>query len=111
MANPHTPSSAGTAPHRHEPSPSPDSSPRNRRPLRRDAAENRERILYAAKQIFADRGLEAPVDEIARVAGVGMGTFYRHFPTKQALIDELVGDVRRRLLEIGLRARQLGDDI
>jgi AcrR family transcriptional regulator len=66
--------------------------------------------LYAARQVFAVRGLDAGVDEIARVAGVGMGTLYRRFPTKQALIDELVGDLRRRLLEIGRRAQRLGDE-
>ncbi|MDQ1718021.1 MAG: hypothetical protein QOE89_1974, partial [Pseudonocardiales bacterium] len=61
------------------------------RPLRRDAAENRERLLDAAIQVFAEHGLDAGVDEVARVAGVGTGTLYRRFPTKQALIDELVG--------------------
>ncbi len=82
----------------------------SRRPLRVDAAENRERLLLAARQIFAAKGLDAGVDEIARAAGVGMGTFYRRFPTKQALVDELVGDVRRSLLAIGRRVRQLADD-
>jgi AcrR family transcriptional regulator len=82
----------------------------SRRPLRGDAAENRERLLIAARQVFAAKGLDAGVDEIARVAGVGMGTFYRRFPTKQALVDELVADVRRRLLAVGQRARRLEDD-
>jgi AcrR family transcriptional regulator len=77
-----------------------------RRPLRREAAENRERLLYAAKQVFAVKGLDAGVDEIARTAGVGMGTFYRRFPTKQALIDELVADLRRRLLEVARNAQR-----
>jgi AcrR family transcriptional regulator len=81
-----------------------------RRPLRREAAENRERLLVAARQVFATQGLGAGVDEIARVAGVGMGTFYRRFPTKQALIDELVADVRRRLLAIARRAQRLSDE-
>ena len=63
--------------------------------LRRDAAQNRQRLLDAAEQVFAERGLEASVDEVARVAGVGMGTLYRRFPTKEALIAELV----RELLE------------
>ena len=80
------------------------------KPLRREAAENRDRLLYAARQVFAVRGLDAGVDEIARAAGVGMGTLYRRFPTKQALIDELVGDLRRRLLAIAQRAQRLGAD-
>jgi AcrR family transcriptional regulator len=63
------------------------------RPLRRDAAENRRRLLDAASQVFAAHGLEAGVEEIARVAGVGMGTLYRRFPTKDALIAALVRDV------------------
>jgi AcrR family transcriptional regulator len=59
-------------------------------PLRRDAQRNRERILEATRAAFAERGLEIGVDEIARRAGVGMGTLYRHFPTKDALIDAIV---------------------
>jgi AcrR family transcriptional regulator len=58
--------------------------------LRRDAAENRLRVLEAAAQVFAERGLEGSVEEVARVAGVGMGTLYRRFPTKDDLIAELV---------------------
>jgi AcrR family transcriptional regulator len=67
------------------------------KPLRRDAAENRERLLAAAQQVFAEHGLEAGVEEVARVAGVGMGTLYRRFPSKQALIDDLVGGLRHDL--------------
>jgi AcrR family transcriptional regulator len=58
--------------------------------LRRDARRNRERILVATRQAFQERGLDVGVDEIARRAGVGMGTLYRHFPTKDALIDAIV---------------------
>lgn len=57
------------------------------RPLRRDARENRERILDAARGAFAELGIDASVEEIACRAGVGMGTLYRRFPTKDALID------------------------
>ena len=57
------------------------------RPLRRDARENRERILAAARLAFAELGIDVSVEEIARRAGVGMGTLYRRFPTKDALID------------------------
>jgi AcrR family transcriptional regulator len=64
-----------------------------KRPLRRDAAANRQRLLDAAASVFAEHGLDAGVEEIARVAGVGMGTLYRRFPTKDALIAALVHDV------------------
>jgi AcrR family transcriptional regulator len=62
-------------------------------PLRRDAQRNRDRILAATRAAFQERGLDVSVDEIARRAEVGMGTLYRHFPTKDALIDAVV-DVR-----------------
>ncbi|QEC50360.1 TetR/AcrR family transcriptional regulator [Baekduia soli] len=58
--------------------------------LRRDAQRNRERILDATRAAFCELGLDVGVDEIARRAGVGMGTLYRHFPTKDALIDAVV---------------------
>ena len=76
------------------------------RALRREARENRARLLLAARQVFALRGPDARVEEIAQAAGVGLGTFYRNFATKQALFDELVGDVRRRLLALARRARR-----
>ena len=59
------------------------------RGLRRDARANRERILCAAADAFAEHGLEASVEEIARRACVGMGTLYRRFPNKAALIDAI----------------------
>jgi AcrR family transcriptional regulator len=61
------------------------------RPLRRDAADNRERLLQAAQTVFARSGLEAGVNEVAAEAGVGVGTLYRHFGAKDALLDALVG--------------------
>ena len=60
------------------------------RPLRADARRNRERILQSARAAFAESGAEAQIDDVARHAGVGVGTVYRHFPTKQALVTELV---------------------
>jgi AcrR family transcriptional regulator len=57
------------------------------RPLRRDARENRDRILAAAREAFAELGMEASVEEIAARAGVGVGTLYRRFPTKDALAE------------------------
>lgn len=56
------------------------------RPLRADARRNRERVLAAASAVFAEEGSEASVAEIARRAGVGVGTLFRHFPTKRDLM-------------------------
>jgi AcrR family transcriptional regulator len=83
--------------------------PIRRRAVRREAVENRSRLLHAAREVFAVRGADARVEEIAQAAGVGMGTFYRNFGTRQALVDELVADVRRRLLELARRARDAPD--
>lgn len=66
----------------------PDVPPRSR-PLRRDAQLNRQKILAAADQLFADRGLAVGHDEIARTAGVAVGTVYRRFPTKADLVTAL----------------------
>ena len=68
-----------------------------RRPPRADARRNRARILEAARTCFAESGLEAQVDDIARRAGVGVGTVYRHFPTKEALYEALAADHFLRL--------------
>jgi AcrR family transcriptional regulator len=59
------------------------------RPLRADAERNRARILAAASEVFAERGLDVSLDDIAAHAGVGVGTVYRRFPDKDALIDAL----------------------
>ncbi len=61
--------------------------------MRSDALKNRERLLAAAGQVFEEKGLEASVADVARVAGVGMGTLYRHFPSKEALVEALVSEV------------------
>jgi AcrR family transcriptional regulator len=60
------------------------------RPQRADARRNRERILAAARELFAELGQDTQMDDIARRAGVGVGTVYRHFPTKSALVGELI---------------------
>lgn len=83
-------------------------SPSETAPLRRDAQRNLERILDAAGDAFAEDGVEAGVDDIARRAGVGVGTLYRRFPTKEALIDAVVD---RRADEIaGLVAEAEAED-
>ncbi|MFF2053952.1 TetR/AcrR family transcriptional regulator [Leifsonia sp. NPDC058194] len=56
--------------------------------LRADAQDNRDRVLEAARSLFAERGIDIPMREIARHAGVGPATLYRRFPTKQILIDQ-----------------------
>lgn len=56
---------------------------------RRDARRNHERLLEEARRLFAERGIDAPLDELASRAGVGAGTVYRHFPTRDALLREL----------------------
>ena len=56
---------------------------------RRDARRNHERLLQEARRLFAERGIDAPLDELATRAGVGAGTVYRHFPNRDALMREL----------------------
>jgi AcrR family transcriptional regulator len=56
-------------------------------PLRADARRNRERILEAAVRAFSEKGADVPIDTIAKAAGVGSATLYRHFPTREALIE------------------------
>jgi len=70
-----------------------------RRPLRADAQRNREHLLATAREVFAADGLEVPIDEVARRAGLGVGTVYRHFPTKEALFEAIVVDQLERLLD------------
>jgi AcrR family transcriptional regulator len=86
--------------------PVPTSAPR---PLRRDAAANKQRLLTAAHSVFARDGLDASVEEVARVAGVGMGTLYRRFPTKEALITELVHELLTDVARDARRALQPRD--
>jgi AcrR family transcriptional regulator len=71
------------------------------RPLRADAARNRARVLEVAYETFAAEGLSVPIDEIARRAGVGAGTVYRHFPTKEDLFRAVVNDRLGRIVENG----------
>jgi len=74
------------------------------RPLRSDAQRNRERILASARILLARYGAEASVEQITGEAGVGMGTLYRHFPTKEALIDAVLEDAFADLVQIAEQA-------
>lgn len=72
--------------------------------LRSDARRNRERLIASARALFAARGVDIPVDDVVEAAGVGMGTLYRHFPTKEDLIDAVLEDAFRDYLAIADRA-------
>jgi AcrR family transcriptional regulator len=63
------------------------------KPLRADARRNREKVLVAARAVFAEQGVDAQMDDVARRADVGVGTVYRHFPTKEALLTALSDEV------------------
>ena len=71
------------------------------RPLRADAARNRARVLEVAYETMAAEGLAVPIDEIARRAGVGAGTVYRHFPTKEALFGAVIQDRLQQMVTYG----------
>jgi AcrR family transcriptional regulator len=71
--------------------------PKPPRKPRADAANNRERLLAAAHVVFAQHGLAATLDDVARHAGVGVGTAYRHFPNKQALASEVMEEAVQQL--------------
>src|SRR6476620_4963253 len=79
------------------------------RPLRADAARNREKVLRAARDAFAESGYGVPLDEIAARAGVGPGTVYRHFPAKEALFQAVVTARIEDLID-NARARTDADD-
>jgi AcrR family transcriptional regulator len=79
------------------------------RRLRRDARRNRDAIVAAARQLFCDHGLEAPLEQIARQAGVGIATLYRHFPTRAALLDAVLADTVQAHLEVAEQALAMDD--
>jgi AcrR family transcriptional regulator len=79
------------------------------RPLRADARRNRERILDAARCACAEHGSRVQMDDVARGAGVGVGTVYRHFPTKEALIQALVAEKYRVAVENARAALEVDD--
>jgi AcrR family transcriptional regulator len=79
------------------------------RPLRRDAERNRQRILQAAGEVFAERGLDVSMDDIARHAGVGVGTVYRRFPSKELLIEALFEDRIGQVVSIAQESLEVDD--
>jgi AcrR family transcriptional regulator len=80
------------------------------KPLRADARRNRERIVEAARAAFAEHGLDAQMDDIARRADVGVGTLYRHFPTKDALVRAIVQARMEAMADEGRRLAEEGGD-
>lgn len=74
------------------------------RRLRADARRNRERLLAAARDAFVEHGADAPLDDVARRAGVGIGTLYRHFRDRPALVREVALDLLRRSAHEGATA-------
>jgi AcrR family transcriptional regulator len=74
------------------------------RAMRADARRNRERVIAAARRVMARKGLDTQMEEIARIAKVGVGTVYRHFPTKDELVEALARDRFERLAELANEA-------
>ena len=72
--------------------------------MRQDALRNRERVLAAAEEVFAEQGTDGSTHEVARRAGVGAGTIFRHFPAKQDLVEAVLA---RHLADMAGRARSL----
>jgi AcrR family transcriptional regulator len=70
------------------------------RPLRKDAERNRQRVVEAARELFASRGLEATLNEVAHHAGLGVGTVYRRFPTKEELFEAIFEDAINQLADL-----------
>ena len=80
-----------------------------RRALRKDAERNRQRILAAARELFAIRGLEATLNDVAHHAGVGVGTVYRRFATKEELLEAIFEDSIDQVVELAKHALQIED--
>jgi AcrR family transcriptional regulator len=83
--------------------------PDDDRPLRSDARRNREKIMASALEMFASRGHQAQMEEIAAHCGLGMGTLYRHFPSKQALLTAMVRERFRGMADLARAAEQISD--
>ena len=94
----HDPIGSGTSPEDEKP-----------RGLRADAARNRALILTAAATVFAERGLEATLDDIAAYAGVGVATVYRRFPNKEVLVEALFEESVQQVVDLAMRAEHADD--
>jgi AcrR family transcriptional regulator len=86
-----------------------DKKPVAARSLRADARRNREAVLEAARQAFSDQGSTCQMEDIARTAGVGVGTVYRHFPNKETLLDALIATRFETLAEETAKALERDD--
>ncbi|WP_299532679.1 TetR/AcrR family transcriptional regulator [uncultured Streptomyces sp.] len=80
------------------PSATTDRTPDDRRPMRADARRNHDRLLGEARELFAEQGTDASLEDLARRAGVGIGTLYRHFPNRHALMNAVFQDALCDLL-------------
>jgi AcrR family transcriptional regulator len=78
---------------------------------RADAARNRERVLEAAKAVFSAGGPEASLEAVARTAGVGIGTLYRHFPTREALFEAVYRREVQQLAELAQRLKEEAEPV
>jgi AcrR family transcriptional regulator len=74
------------------------------RPMRADARRNRERLVAAAREVFAEQGVSASMEAIARAAGVGVGTLYRHFPTRLDVVEAVYEEDVQELADAAQRA-------
>lgn len=81
----------------------------DQRTLRADARRNRQRIMSSGRELFARQGPQAQMDEIAAHAGVGIGTVYRHFPTKEALLTAMVRDRFQEFAQVATLAEEIVD--
>ena len=79
------------------------------RPLRADAERNRQRILGAARTLFAERGVDVSVEEIAAAAGVGIGTFYRRFPDRETLVEAVFETKMEQVVQVARDALEIED--
>jgi AcrR family transcriptional regulator len=78
------------------------------KPMRADARRNCEHILSVAREVFTEQGADAPLDEIVKRAKVGAGTLYRHFPSRDVLLEQVY---RAELMSLSERAHQLLDTV
>lgn len=83
--------------------------PATTKPLRSDARRNRAALVASARELFAREGVDVPVEEITHHAGLGMGTLYRHFPTKDDLIDAVLEDAFAGIVRLAEEAAVADD--